>query len=148
MATKKASTKKDLENKIAELEAKLNKLSTELETPAETKPAETKPAETKPAETKPAEAPKPEERPAATTKPKGTLPKGFETKPAEAKPAEAPKPEEDQPQPQNQKVHYQKDLRQNQQKLNPPKLQNHLKHKHNHQQPLLKHWRTHTMMHQ
>ncbi len=38
MATKK-QTKKDLESKIAELEAKLNKLSTELEAPAETKPA-------------------------------------------------------------------------------------------------------------
>ncbi|MDH3341298.1 MAG: trans-sialidase, partial [Nitrosopumilus sp.] len=50
------------------------------------------PAETKPAEVKPAE--KPAERPAATTKPKGTLPKGFdtpaETKPAEVKPAEKP----------------------------------------------------------
>ena len=112
-------TKKDLEDKIAELESKLNKLSTQLDTPtpkpaeakpAETKPAETKPAErpaattkpkgtlpkgfeTKPAETKPAET-KPAERPAATTKPKGTLPKGFETKPAETKPAETPKPSE------------------------------------------------------
>ena len=112
MAAAKKQTKADLENKIAELEAKLNKLSTQLDSkPAEVKPAETKPAEVKPAErpaattkpkgtlpkgfeTKPAEAPKPAEtkpaeRPAATTKPKGTLPKGFETKPAEApKPAE------------------------------------------------------------
>jgi len=80
-------TKKDLEDKIAELESKLNKLSTQLDTPTP-KPAEAKPAETKPAETKPAE------RPAATTKPKGTLPKGFETKPAETKPAETPKPSE------------------------------------------------------
>src|SRR5210317_86361 len=86
MAAKKASTKKDLESKIAELEEKLSKLSTQLE--AKPKPAETKPAEVKPAETKPAPA-KPAERPAATTKPKGTLPKGFEEKPAEV-----PKPEE------------------------------------------------------
>jgi len=65
MATKrKTDTKKDLETKIAELEAKLTKLSTQLETkipkPAEPKPAETKPAP-KPAETKP--APKPAEVP-------------------------------------------------------------------------------------
>jgi len=92
MVAAKKQTKQDLEDKIAELEAKLNKLSTQLETPAP-KPAEPKPAETKPAETKPAPAPKPQERPAATTKPKGTLPKGFE-KPAEAKPADAPKPAE------------------------------------------------------
>ena len=84
----KASTKKDLEAKIADLEAKLTKLSTQLEAKPTPKPAETKPAETKPAKPKPAET-KPAERPAATTKPKGTLPKGFETKPAEApKPAE------------------------------------------------------------
>ena len=52
MATKrKASTKKDLEDKIAALEAKLTKLSTQIETkPAAAKPAETKPAETKPAQ--------------------------------------------------------------------------------------------------
>ena len=109
MAAAKKQTKQDLETKIAELEAKLNKLSTQLETkPAEVKPAETKPAEVKPAETakpkptlpkgsevKPSETAKPKptlpkgsevkpaERPAATTKPKGTLPKGFEEKPAE-----------------------------------------------------------------
>ena len=41
-AKRKVSTKKDLETKIAELEAKLSKLSTQLEA----KPAETKPAET------------------------------------------------------------------------------------------------------
>ncbi|WP_297442268.1 trans-sialidase [Nitrosopumilus sp.] len=89
MAAAKKQTKADLENKIAELEAKLNKLSTQLESkPAEAKPAETKPAEVKPAETKPAPA-KPAERPAATTKPKGVLPKGMEEKPAETpKPAE------------------------------------------------------------
>ncbi len=65
MAAKKASSKKDLETKIAELEAKLTKLATQLEAPApkpaEVKPAEVKPAEVKPAEVKPAEAPKPAE---------------------------------------------------------------------------------------
>ena len=79
MAAAKKQTKKDLEEKIAQLEAKLTKLSTQMEEkPAETKPAETKPAEVKPkpAETKPAE-PK-----------KDTLPKGT------AKPAEVPKPAE------------------------------------------------------
>ena len=79
MAAAKKQTKADLENKIAELEAKLNHLSTQLAS----KPAEVKPAETKPAEVKPAE------RPAATTKPKGTLPKGMDAKPAETKPAPA-----------------------------------------------------------
>ncbi len=106
MAAAKKQTKKDLEDKIAELEAKLNQLSDQLTSkPAEVKPAEAKPAEVKPAETakpkptlpkgstpKPKEAPKPAERPAATTKPKGTLPKGFE-KPVETV-KEAPKPAE------------------------------------------------------
>ena len=82
MAAAKKQTKKDLENKIAELEAKLNQLSDQLQS----KPAETKPAEVKPAEVKPAE----------TAKPKGTLPKGFEVKeapkPAETKLAEVAKP--------------------------------------------------------
>ena len=61
MSAAKKQTKQDLENKIAELEAKLNKLATQLEAkptapkPAETKPAETKPTAPKPAETKPAE---------------------------------------------------------------------------------------------
>jgi hypothetical protein len=88
MAAAKKQTKKDLEVKIAELEEKLTKLATQLETkPAETKPAETKPAETKPAETKPAET-----KPAETAKPKATLPKGMEQKPAETKPAETAKP--------------------------------------------------------
>ena len=74
MAAAKKQTKKDLESKIAELEAKLNQLSTQLAKPAEVKPAETKPAEVKPAE---------------TAKPKATLPKGMEEKPAEVpKPAE------------------------------------------------------------
>ena len=59
MAAAKKQTKKDLEDKIAELEAKLNSLSSQLSKPAETKPAETKPAEVKPAETKPAETAKP-----------------------------------------------------------------------------------------
>ncbi|MDH3386029.1 MAG: trans-sialidase, partial [Nitrosopumilus sp.] len=108
MAAAKKQTKQDLEDKIAKLEAKLTKLSEQLETkpqvkPAETKPAETKPAETKPAETKPAET-KPQVKPAETkpaqpkpqAKPaepkKDTLPKGFEKKPAEApKPAETAK---------------------------------------------------------
>ena len=91
MATKrKTTTKKNLEDKISELEAKLEKLSTQIEAkPAETKPApkpapkpaEPKPAQAKPAETKPAEAKKP------------TLPKGSEPKPA-PKPAEVPKPAE------------------------------------------------------
>ncbi|NNL58654.1 MAG: trans-sialidase, partial [Nitrosopumilus sp.] len=86
MAAAKKQTKQDLEKKIAELEAKLNQLSTQLDT----KPAEAKPAEVKPAETKPAE----------TAKPKGTLPKGFGDKPAETpKPEEAPKPSETTSQP-------------------------------------------------
>jgi len=94
MAAKTKQTKKNLEDKIAELEAKLTKLASQLETPAP-KPAETKPAQVKPATTKPkptlpkgtAEAPKPAEvKPA---KPKPTLPKGMEEKPVEApKPAE------------------------------------------------------------
>jgi hypothetical protein len=90
-AKSKASTKKDLESKIAELEAKLTKLATQLEAKPAPKPTEVKPAETakpKPTLPKGSEV-KPAERPAATTKPKGTLPKGFEEKPAEApKPAE------------------------------------------------------------
>ncbi len=77
MATKrKTNTKKDLEVKIAQLEAKLTKLATQIEMkPAETKPPEPKPAETKPAETKPAET-KPAETEPAEPK-KDTLPKGF-----------------------------------------------------------------------
>jgi hypothetical protein len=64
--TKSTTSKKDLEAKIANLEAKLNKLAAATK-PAETapKPAEVKPAETapKPAEVKPAEtAPKPAEK--------------------------------------------------------------------------------------
>ena len=70
MAAAKKQTKKDLEDKIAELEAKLNQLSDQLTK----KPAETKPVEVKPAE---------------TAKPKPTLPKGSTPKPQEApKPAE------------------------------------------------------------
>ena len=85
MAAAKKQTKKDLEDKIAELEAKLNQLSDQLtKKPAETKPAEVKPAETKPAEVKPAE----------TAKPKPTLPKG-----STPKPKEAPKPAETKSQP-------------------------------------------------
>ena len=52
MAAAKKQTKKDLEDKIAELEAKLNQLSDQLTA----KPAETKPAEVKAAETKTAPA--------------------------------------------------------------------------------------------
>ena len=63
MSSAKKQTKQDLEEKIAELEAKLNKLATQLEAKPAPKPAEVKPAE--------------------VTKPKGTLPKGFETKPAD-----------------------------------------------------------------
>jgi len=80
-AKAKATTKKDLETKIAALEAKLSKLSSQLQAP---KPAETKPPEPKPAETKP-----PEPKPAETKPP--------EPKPAETKPAEAPKPAETAP---------------------------------------------------
>ena len=79
MAAAKKQTKKDLEDKIAELEAKLNQLSDQLTS----KPAETKPADVKPAEVKPAE----------TAKPKPTLPKGSTPKPQEA-PKEVPKPAE------------------------------------------------------
>ena len=79
MAAAKKQTKKDLEDKIAELEAKLNQLSDQLTA----KPAETKPAEVKPAE---------------TAKPKPTLPKGSTPKPQEA-PKEAPKPAETKSQP-------------------------------------------------
>ncbi|ABX12454.1 hypothetical protein Nmar_0558 [Nitrosopumilus maritimus SCM1] len=105
MAAAKKQTKKDLEDKIAELEAKLNSLSSQLSKPAEVKPAETKPAEvkpaeTKPAETKPAETKPAETKPAETAKPKPTLPKGMGEKPAEApKPEEAPKPAETTAQP-------------------------------------------------
>ena len=99
MAAAKKQTKKDLEIKIAELETKLNKLSTQLSTKsAETKPAETaKPKPTLPqgVEAKPEEAPKSAEtKPAETAKPKPTLPKGME-----AKPEEAPKPAETTAQP-------------------------------------------------
>ena len=130
VAKRKPPTKKDLESKIAELEAKLTKLSANLETvpkdapkPAETKPAEVKPAETKPkgtlpkgfgdapkpAETKPAEVKPAETKPSETkpaevkpaeTKPKGTLPKGFGDAP---KPAET-KPAEDVPKPSETKA--------------------------------------------
>jgi len=86
MVAKKANPNQDLENKIAELESKLSKLTSQLEAKptAAPKPAEVKPAAPKPAEVKPAQA-----KPAEVTKPKGTLPKGFDTKPADApKPAE------------------------------------------------------------
>ena len=72
---KESSTKKDLEEKIAELEAKLSELSEQLDPPSVTT----------------TEAPKPKEapKPAETAKPKPTLPKGSTPKPKEApKPAE------------------------------------------------------------
>jgi len=82
--TKKSTTsKKDLEAKIADLEAKLNKLAAAQEAkPAEAapKPAETKPAET--AKPKPAET-APEPKPAETAKPK---PAETAPKPAEKAP--------------------------------------------------------------
>ena len=89
MATKrKTSTKADLETKIAELEAKLTKLSTQIEAkPTPAKPAEVKPTPAKPAEVKPTPAKPAETKPAEKAKP--TLPKG-----SEAKPAEVPKPAE------------------------------------------------------
>ena len=78
MATKrKTNTKQDLEEKIAALEAKLSKLSEQLNPPSATTTEAPKPAEAKPAE---------------TAKPKPTLPKGSTPKPAEAKPAETAKP--------------------------------------------------------
>jgi hypothetical protein len=96
MVAAKKQTKKDLEAKIAELEAKLNQLSEQLTSkPAETKPAEVKPAETaKPKPTLPkGSTPKPAEvKPAETAKPKPTLPKG-----STPKPQEAPKPAETKP---------------------------------------------------
>ena len=96
MAAAKKQTKKDLENKIAELEAKLNQLSDQLQTkPAETKPSEIKPAETaKPKPTLPkGSASKPSEvKPAETAKPKGTLPKGFDKAKEAPKLAETTKP--------------------------------------------------------
>ncbi|MBA0909135.1 MAG: trans-sialidase, partial [Nitrosarchaeum sp.] len=58
MVAAKKQTKQDLENKIAELESRLNNLASQLEAkvvaqkPAEVKPAEVKPAEVKPAEVK------------------------------------------------------------------------------------------------
>ena len=56
MSAAKKQTKQDLENKIEELEAKLNKLATQLEAkPTAPKPAEVKPTAPKPAEVKPAE---------------------------------------------------------------------------------------------
>ena len=72
-AKRKTNTKKDLEVKIAELEAKLSKLSEQLDPPSVAEPKE---------------APKPAE----TAQPKPTLPKG-----STPKPKEAPKPAETKP---------------------------------------------------
>ena len=56
MAAAKKHTKKDLENRIAELESKLNQLSAQIASkPADVKPADVKPAEAKPETPKPAE---------------------------------------------------------------------------------------------
>ena len=104
-AKRKTNTKKDLEEKIAALEAKLSKLSEQLDPPSATtsdevpKPQEApKPAETaKPKPTLPkGSTPKPKEapKPAETAKPKPTLPKG-----STPKPKEAPKPAETKSQP-------------------------------------------------
>ncbi len=69
MATAKKQTKKDLESKIAALEAKLNKLSAKLES----KPAEApKPAKAPKPAPKPAKAPKPAPKPAKAPKPAET----------------------------------------------------------------------------
>ena len=103
-AKRKTNTKKDLEEKIAELEAKLSKLSEQLDPPSATKSDEApkpkeapKPADTaKPKPTLPkGSTPKPKEapKPAETAKPKPTLPKGSTPKPQEA-PKEVPKPAE------------------------------------------------------
>ena len=101
-AKRKTNTKKDLEVKIAELEAKLSKLSEQLDPPSvktteAPKPAEVKPAKTaKPKPTLPkGSTPKPKEapKPAETAKPKPTLPKGSTPKPQEV-PKEVPKPAE------------------------------------------------------
>ena len=96
-AKRKTNTKKDLEEKIAELEAKLSKLSDQLDPPAPKPKEAPKPAETaKPKPTLPkGSTPKPKEapKPAETAKPKPTLPKGSTPKPKEApKPAETAKP--------------------------------------------------------
>jgi len=85
-AKRKAGTKKDLESKIAKLEAKLNQLSAKLET----KPEAPKPEPPKPEAPKP-EAPKPEP-------PKPEAPKPEPPKPEAPKP-EAPKPEAPKPEP-------------------------------------------------
>ncbi len=105
MATSKKMTKKDLEDKITELESKIDLLVAEigknvtseqntgksLSTTPSTKPKGTLP---KGFEEKKPEPKKPEPQPKKTTKPKGTLPKGFEEK----------KPEPKKPEPQPKKT--------------------------------------------
>ena len=76
--TSKKPTKKDLESKIAELEAKLGKLSSQLDTKPAPKPAQTTQS-----------APPPPPPPPKAESPKGSLPKGMEQKPAEAPPKPA-----------------------------------------------------------
>ncbi len=80
MATKrKTNTKKDLEDKIAQLEAKLSKLSEQLDPPATTKeapkPAEAKPDKKSKAKESPKEAPKPAE---TTSQPPTTVQEALE----------------------------------------------------------------------
>ena len=86
-AKRKTNTNKDLEEKIAELEAKLSKLSEQLIPPSVTTTEAPKPTLPKGSTPKPAEV-----KPAETAKPKPTLPKGSTPKPAEVKPAETAKP--------------------------------------------------------
>ena len=85
-STSKKQTKKDLEAKIEELEAKLSKISSQLETHA--KPAAEKPKETPPPPKPQTTAPPPKPQPKAES-PRGSLPKGFEQKPAEKAPEKA-----------------------------------------------------------
>ena len=93
MATSKKQTKQDLKSKIAELEAKIDKLSTMIDS----KPDTTKSVKVKTVETKQTEAAKPKgtlpkgfdkPKPMEAAKPNGTLPKGFD----KPKPMEAAKP--------------------------------------------------------